>query len=73
MKTSHRIMAQDMGYARRPVSLRLILTLTALTVFVIGGGIMVAINLTATTTPKPGRIVVDIKTLARIPTAATIK
>lgn len=71
MKTSNRILAQQMSYARRPLSLRAILVTVALITFVIGGGIVAITGLAATTTKTPGRITVDIHTMQRFPTAAT--
>lgn len=72
MKTPHKVMATHMSYARRPVSLRVILAAVALATFVIGGGIFVAANLTATTTPKPGRITVYIQSMQQFKTAAPV-
>lgn len=73
MKISNKVLAHDMSYARRRVSLRAIMAIAALVTFVIGGGAFVVISLTATTTPKPGRITVNIQTIQRFPTAAPIQ
>lgn len=75
MKTSNKVMAHDMSYARRPLSTRAVVISFFLACFIIGGGIGAVISLTAKTNSvtKPGRIIVDIKTLQRIPTAAPIQ
>lgn len=72
MKTSNRIMAHDMSYARRPLSTRTVVFMFLLMCFIVGGGIGVALSLTAKTesVTKPGRIVVNIYDLHAIPTAA---
>jgi predicted MPP superfamily phosphohydrolase len=72
MKTSNKVMAHNMSYARRPMSLRAIMALVALATFTIGSGVFVVVSLTAKTesVTKHGRIVVNIYDLHAIPTAA---
>lgn len=72
MKTSNKVLAHNMSYARRPISGRSLILIVGLICFVIGGGIGVALSLTATTTGKPGPIVVEIHTLQKFPTAALV-
>ena len=72
MKTSNKVMAQDMSYARRPLSTRAVVASFFLACIIIGSGIGVFISLTAksNSVTKPGQIVVDIYDLHGIPTAA---